>query len=75
MKNYPTLIRHEFFKLRKTLAFRSAWILPLLINLLIVVIFIAKADELLKAPIPNMWFRYLDFVMGIMGSLIFRGKL
>ncbi len=70
MKNYATLIRHEFFKLRKTLAFRSAWILPLLINLLIVVIFIAKADELLKAPIPNMWFRYLDFVMGIMGSLI-----
>ncbi len=70
MKNYPTLIRHEFFKLRKTLAFRSAWILPLLINLLIVVIFIAKAEELLKNPIPNMWFRYLNFVMGIMGSLI-----
>lgn len=70
MKNYPTLIRHEFFKLRKTLAFRSSWILPLLINLLIVTIFIVKAEELLKSQMPNIWFRYLSFVMGIMGTLI-----
>lgn len=70
MKSFSTLIHHEFFKLRKTLAFRSAWLLPLLINLLIVIIFVIKADELLKSPIPNMWFRYLNFVMGIMGTLI-----
>ncbi len=70
MKNISKLIRHEFFKLKNTLAFRSAWILPLIINLLIVVIFILKAEEMLKNPIPNMWFRYLNFVLGIMGSLI-----
>ncbi len=70
MKNYGLLIRQEFFKIKSTLAFRSAWILPLLINLLIVSIFLIKADDILKAPGPNMWYRYLEFILGIMGSLI-----
>ncbi len=70
MKNYALLIQQEFYKIRKTLAFRSSWILPLLINLLIVSIFLIKAEDILKSPTPNMWHRYLEFSMGIMGSLI-----
>lgn len=70
MKNYGLLIRQEFYKIKSTLAFRSAWILPLLINLLIVSIFLIKADEILKSPIPNMWYRYMEFILGVMGTLI-----
>lgn len=70
MKNFSNLIHHEFFKLKNTLAFRSAWIIPLVINLLITTIFIIKADELLKIPTPNIWYRYLEFILSIMGSLL-----
>lgn len=70
MKNYGLLIQQEFYKIKSTLAFRSAWILPLLINLLIVSIFLIKADDILKAPTPNIWYRYLEFILGVMGTLI-----
>lgn len=70
MKNFSLLIKHEFFKLRNTMAFRSSWIIPLAINSLITLIFIIKADDFLKLNSPNIWFTYLEFILGIMGSLI-----
>lgn len=70
MKNYGLLIRQEFYKIKSTLAFRSSWILPLLINLLIVTIFIVKAEEFIKLNSPNIWYRYMEFIMGVMGSLV-----
>lgn len=70
MKNFSLLLKHEFFKLRNTMAFRSSWIIPLIINLLVTTIFIVKADDLLKMPSPNIWYRYLEFILSIMGTLI-----
>ncbi len=68
--NSISLIRQEFFKIKNTLAFRSAFIIPFLLNLLIVVAFITKAEEFIKLNDANIWYRYLSFILGVMGSLI-----
>lgn len=65
-----SLIRHEFFKIKSTLAFRSAFIIPLLLNVLIAITFIVKVEDFLKLNDINIWFRYMSFILGVMGSLI-----
>lgn len=68
--NSLSLIRHDFFKIKDTLAFKSAFIIPFLLNLLIVVVFITKAEEFIKLNDANIWYRYMSFILGVMGSLI-----
>lgn len=70
MQSIPKVISQEFFKIKNTLAFKGSFILPLLINALVMSIFIFKADDILKEGMSNLWYRYLSFTIGIMGSLI-----
>ncbi len=65
-----SLVRQEFYKSKKTLAFYSSILLPIFINALVVCIFIYKKEDILKAQDFNIWLRYLSFSLSIMGSLI-----
>jgi len=64
------LLQHEFYKIKSTLAFRGAILLPILLTALITCIFIFKSEEFLKTANGNLWLTHLSFLLGTMGSLI-----
>jgi hypothetical protein len=62
--------RSEFYKTRKTGAFWSPVILPLLLCLLIFVGFYSSSDKLAHQPGAALWFGFAGAILGVMGSLI-----
>jgi len=63
-------LRSEFYKSRKTLAFWSAILLPLLICILMSWGYISKADQLALNPPVLLWLRYISAILGVMGILL-----
>jgi lantibiotic transport system permease protein len=70
MKGFILSFRSEFYKTRKTLAFWSAILLPLLICMLIFVGFFNHSDNLAKLPAAMLWFEFAAPVLVVMGSLL-----
>src|SRR5579862_4250196 len=70
MKGFLLSFRSEFYKTRKTLAFWSAVILPLLICFLIFVGFFSKSDKLTSLPGVILWMEFAAPVLLVMGSLL-----
>lgn len=70
MRSFFISLQSEFYKSRKTLAFWSAILLPLLICTAISLGFIFKYESLLKYPPQVLWFYFISPIAGIMGSLL-----
>jgi hypothetical protein len=70
MRSFFISLQSEFFKSRKTLAFWSAILLPLLICLAFSGGFIYKATNLAGKPALILWSYYIIPIIGIMGSLL-----
>ena len=70
MKGFILSFRSEFYKTRKTAAFWSSVILPLLICLLLFVGFFSHSDNLAKQPGAMLWFQFAGAILGVMGSLL-----
>src|SRR5580698_5526731 len=70
MKGFILSFRSEFYKTRKTMAFWSAIILPLLLCALITVGFYANSDHLSHQPGMILWFGFAGAILGVMGSVI-----
>lgn len=70
MRSYLISLSSEFYKSRKTLAFWSAILLPLVICVLISWGFVSKADRLASDPAMLLWFRYISSIVGVMGVLL-----
>lgn len=70
MRSFFVSISSEFYKSRKTLAFWSAVLLPVLICVLISWGFVSKASTLATNPAPMLWFRYISAIIGVMGVLL-----
>jgi hypothetical protein len=62
--------RSEFYKTRKTMAFWSAVILPMLLCALIFVGFYSSSDKLSHQPGAMLWFGFAGAILGVMGSVI-----
>src|SRR6185312_7427908 len=60
----------EFYKTRKTMAFWSAVILPLIICLLVFIGFLNHSENLAKLPGPMLWFEFVAPVLVTMGPLL-----
>ncbi|TCC93420.1 ABC transporter permease [Pedobacter frigiditerrae] len=63
-------LQSEFYKSRKTLAFWSSILLPLLLCIAISLGFIFKYQDLIKHPPQILWFYFISPISGIMGSLL-----
>ena len=63
-------LRSEFYKSRKTLAFLSAILLPLILTLLIGSGFIINADRVAPYPPMMQWMRFTSAFLGVMGTLL-----
>jgi hypothetical protein len=70
MNSFFVSLNSEFYKSRKTLAFWSAILLPLVICLLMSWGFISQAAKLANSPAPTLWFRYIAAIFGVMGVLL-----
>lgn len=70
MRSFLVSLNSEFYKSRKTLAFWSAILLPLVICVLISWGFVSQADRLTKDPGMLLWFRYISAILGVMGVLL-----
>jgi hypothetical protein len=70
MRSLFISLQSEFYKSRKTLAFWSSILLPLLICLAISLGFIFKYQALIKHPPQILWFYFISPISGIMGSLL-----
>lgn len=70
MRSFFISIQSEFYKSRKTLAFWSSILLPLLLCLAIALSFIFKHESLAKHPPQVLWFYFISPITGIMGSLL-----
>ncbi|MDB5141341.1 MAG: transporter permease subunit [Mucilaginibacter sp.] len=70
MKGFLLSFRSEFYKTRKTMAFWSAILLPLLICLLLFVGFFSHSDRLESLPGVMLWLQFAGAILGIMGSLL-----
>ncbi len=70
MRSFFVSLNSEFYKSKKTLAFWSAVLLPLVICLLISWGFISQASKLVTDPAPILWFRYIGAILGVMGILL-----
>lgn len=70
MRSLFVSLSSEFYKSRKTLAFWSAILLPLVICLLMSWGFISQADKLANDPANVLWFRYISAILGVMGVLL-----
>jgi lantibiotic transport system permease protein len=72
MKGFILSFRSEFYKTRKTAAFWSAIVLPLLICGLIFTGFFLHADKIAGNHVPPMmlWLEFAGAILGIMGVLI-----
>ncbi len=70
MKRLIPLLQAEYLKSKRTLAFRGAIILPIIICTLIYLIFFLKSNDFLKLNTPNLWLQLLSIELSIMGTLI-----
>jgi len=70
MKGFILSFRSEFYKTRKTAAFWSAIVLPLLICSLLFIGFFSHSDNLAKQPGAMLWFQFAGAILGVMGSLL-----
>jgi hypothetical protein len=70
MRSFIVSLSSEFYKSRKTLAFWSAILLPLLICVLISFGFVSNATKLANDPSMLLWFRYITAILGVMGVLL-----
>ncbi len=71
MKGFILSFRSEFYKTRKTMAFWSAIILPLLLCTLVSVgFYFSKSENLLHVPPIFLWIEYSAIILAVMGSLI-----
>ncbi|MES2417911.1 MAG: ABC transporter permease [Bacteroidota bacterium] len=70
MRSLFVSLSSEFYKSRKTLAFWSAVLLPLVICVLMSWGFISQAAKLANDPAPILWFRYISAILGVMGVLL-----
>ncbi|HWD88838.1 MAG TPA: ABC transporter permease [Mucilaginibacter sp.] len=70
MKGFILSFRSEFYKTRKTAAFWSSVILPLVICFLLFIGFFSHSDRLAKQPGAVLWFQFAGAILGVMGSLL-----
>ena len=70
MRSLIVSLSSEFYKSRKTLAFWSAILLPLVICVLMSWGFISQATKLGNDPAQLLWFRYISAILGVMGVLL-----
>jgi hypothetical protein len=70
MRSFFVSLTSEFYKSRKTLAFWSAILLPLLICVLMSWGFVSQAHKISTDPGAVLWFRYLTAILGTMGVLL-----
>ncbi|RYG13267.1 MAG: ABC transporter permease [Chitinophagaceae bacterium] len=70
MRSLLVSLTSEFYKSRKTLAFWSAILLPLVICVLMSWGFINQATKLANDPAMVLWFRYITAILGVMGVLL-----
>jgi hypothetical protein len=62
--------RSEFYKTRKTGAFWSPILLPLLLCGLVLSVFLSKSDQFSHQPGAILWFEFAGAILAPMGSLI-----
>ncbi len=70
MKGFILSFRSEFYKTRKTMAFWSSILLPLLLCSLVFIGFYSKSDQLTQQPGVMLWLAFAGTILGVMGSLI-----
>ncbi len=70
MPGFILSLRSEFYKTRKTLAFLSAILLPLILCILITAGFYTHADKIMFYPANMQWFKFSGAFLGVMGSLL-----
>lgn len=70
MRSLLVSLSSEFYKSRKTLAFWSAILLPLVICVLMSWGFISQAAKLANDPAGVLWVRYISAILGVMGVLL-----
>jgi len=70
MKGFILSFRSEFYKTRKTMAFWSSILLPLLLCLLIFIGFYSNGDKMAKQPGIALWLEFAGAILGVMCSLI-----
>lgn len=70
MRSFFVSLTSEFYKSRKTLAFWSAILLPLLICFLMSWGFVNQASKINHDPGAVLWFRYITAILGTMGVLL-----
>jgi hypothetical protein len=62
--------RSEFYKTRKTGAFWSPILLPLLLCALVFSVFLSKSDQFVHHPGAILWFEFAGAILAPMGTLI-----
>jgi len=70
MKGFILSFRSEFYKTRKTMAFWSAVLLPLILTLLIFIGFFTHSSELASEPGMALWLKFAGAILGVMGILL-----
>lgn len=70
MRSFIVSLSSEFYKSRKTLAFWSAILLPLVICILMSWGFVSQTAKLAHDPAAVLWFRYISAILGVMGVLL-----
>ncbi|SKB67842.1 ABC transporter permease [Daejeonella lutea] len=70
MKGFILSLKSEFYKTRKTLAFWSAILFPLVLCCLISFGFYYNSAKIIPFPAETQWFRFVGAFLGVMGSLL-----
>ncbi|MEJ7691372.1 ABC transporter permease [Daejeonella sp.] len=70
MQGFLLSLQSEFYKTRKTLAFWSAILFPLVLCCLISFGFYSNSAKLIPFPAETQWFRFAGAFIGVMGSLL-----
>lgn len=70
MRGFLLSLQSEFYKTRKTLAFWSAILFPLILCLLISFGFYSNSAKVIPYPAEQQWFKFAGGFIGVMGSLL-----
>jgi hypothetical protein len=70
MRGFLLSLSSEYFKTRKTLAFLSAIVLPLILCILVSIGFYTHAEKMANYSPEMQWARFSSAFMGVMGSLL-----
>jgi len=70
MRSFFVSLSSEFYKSRKTLAFWSAILLPIVISMAIGSMFVFKTEKFVNFPAIALWIYFVNPIIGIMGSLL-----